>query len=125
MMIYKREEFVQDDTGDTEFPIKQIDRLSTMDAKEQRFIGRATLNMQTPMGLQQIPFSFEIEAPSVELAFAKYSETARPKIEELRLRLQERLEEIRRQEQSRIVTPETGGHIPGGVIRLDDLRSKG
>ena len=124
-MIYRRDEFVQDDTGDADFPVKQVDRLLKLDESEQRFIGRATLNMQTPMGLQQIPLSFEIEADSVEQAFARYTETAQPKIEELRQRLQERLEEIRRQEQSRIVTPETGGRIPGGgVIRLDDLRSR-
>ncbi len=123
-MIYKREEFVQDDEGDNEFPVKQVDRLSSLDMKDQRFIGRATLALQTPMGLQQIPFSFEIDAPNVEEAFARYAVTARPKIEELRQRLQERLEEIRRQEQSRIVTPDAGGRIPGGVIRLDDLRSK-
>jgi hypothetical protein len=124
-MIYRRDEFVQDETGDADFPVKQVDRLLSLDESEQRFIGRATLSMQTPMGLQQIPLSFEIEADSVEQAFARYTETARPKIEELRQRLQERLEEIRRQEQSRIVTPETSGRIGGGgVIRLDDLRSK-
>jgi hypothetical protein len=122
-MIYKRDEFVQDDTGDQEFPVMQVDRLMNLDESEQRFIGRATLNMQTPMGVQQIPLSFEIEADSVEQAFARYAETARPKIEELRHRLQERLEELRRQEQSRIVTPETGG-LGGGVIRLDDLRRR-
>jgi hypothetical protein len=123
-MIYKRDEFVQDDTGNAEFPIMQVDRLMSLDEGEQRFIGRATLSMQTPVGIQQVPLSFEIEADSVEQAFARYAETARPKIEELRQRLQQRLEEIRRQEQSRIVTPDAAGGLGGGVIRLDDLRRK-
>jgi hypothetical protein len=122
-MIYRRDEFVQDDTGDEDFPIMQVDRLMNLDESEQRFIGRATLSMQTPVGVQQIPLSFEIDATSIEQAFELYAQTARPKIEELRLRLQERLEELRRQEQSRIITPDAGG-IPGGVIRLDDLRRK-
>lgn len=123
-MIYRRDEFVQDDTGNAEFPIMQVNRLMSLDESEQRFMGRATLTVQTPVGLQQIPFSFEIEADSVEQAFARYVETAKPKIEELRRQLQERMEEIRRQEQSRIVTPDMGGGLGGGVIKLDDLRRK-
>lgn len=122
-MIYRKEELVQDETGDEDFPIKQIDRLEALEGDEQRFIGRATLNMQTPAGIQQIPLSFEIEADSVEEAFEKYSAAAKPKIEELRQRLQERLQEMRRQQDKRIVTPEPGGQMPGeGVIKLDDLR---
>jgi len=121
-MIYKREEYVQDETGDAEFPVKQVDCLVNLDGSGTRFLGRATLNVQTPVGIQQLPISFEIEADSVEQAFERYSETARPKIEELRQRMQERLEELRRQEQSRIVTP--GAGPAGGVIRFDDLRSK-
>ncbi len=123
-MIYRRDEFVQDDTGNPDFPIMQVNRLLSLDESEQRFMGRATLTVQTPVGVQQIPFSFEIEADSVEQAFERYAETARPKIEELRQQLQERMEEMRRQEQTRIVTPEDSGGLGGGVIRLDQLRRK-
>ncbi len=123
-MIYRRDEFVQDETGNADFPIMQVNRLMSLDESEQRFMGRATLTVQTPVGLQQIPFSFEIEADSVEQAFARYAETAKPKIEELRQQLQQRMEELRRQEQSRIVTPDMGGGLGSGVIKLDDLRRK-
>ncbi len=121
-MIYRRDEFVQDETGNADFPIMQVNRLMSLDESEKRFMGRATLTVQTPAGIQQIPFSFEIEADSVEQAFERYAETAKPKIEELRQQLQQRMQEMRRQEQSRIVTPDSGGGLDSGVIKLDDLR---
>lgn len=125
MMIYKKEEYVQDDADDSEFPVKQVDCLTDLAEGAKRFIGRTTLNMQTPVGVQQLPISFEIEADSVEQAFGLYAETARPKIEELRRHLQERITELQRQEQTRIVTPGASGALPaGGVIRLDDLRGR-
>jgi len=117
-MIYRKDEFVQDDTGDDEFPIKQIDRLEPIDGSASRFIGRAALNMQTPFGIQQVPVSFEIEASTIEEAFARYSDACRPKIEELRQQLQARLDELRRQEQTRIVTPGDSG----GIISINDLK---
>jgi hypothetical protein len=122
-MIYEKTEFVQHETEDADFPIKQIDRLQSRDESETRFIGRATLNMQTPMGVQQIPISFEIEADSVEGAFGKYADCARPRIEEIRQRLQERLQELRRQQENRIVTPGSMGQGPdANIIRFDDLK---
>jgi hypothetical protein len=118
-MIYRKDEFVSHDEEDSEFPIKQIDRLEPIDGSQSRFIGRATLNMMTRVGVQQMPVSFEIEAVDIEGAFAKYVEAARPKIEEFEQHLQERIEELRREEQSRIVTP---GEAPGGgIIQFDDL----
>ncbi|MHC4481408.1 MAG: hypothetical protein ACYS8K_03045 [Planctomycetota bacterium] len=121
-MIYRKEEYVQHDESDSEFPIKQIDMLEATDGSRTRFIGRAALNMQTPFGMEQLPVSFEIAADSVEAAFEKYVEAARPQIEEVKQHIEERLDELRRSEQSRIVTPAEGG-AGGGIIRLDDLRS--
>jgi hypothetical protein len=118
-MIYRKDEFVSHDEEDKEFPIKQIDRLEPIDGSASRFIGRATLNMMTRMGVQQIPVSFEIDAAGVEEAFAKYVEMAKPKIEEFKEHLQERIEEMRREEQSRIVTP--GEAAGGGIIQFDDF----
>ncbi len=127
-MIWQRQEFVQDETEDSDFPIKQVDRLEALQGDDRRFIGRATLNMQTPMGVQQLPISFEIEANDVEEAFEKYSETARPKIDELREQMRQRLEQMRQQmeqqeqqgqQAKRIVTP-TGGDI----LKMDDLRKQ-
>jgi hypothetical protein len=118
-MIYRKDEFVSHDEGDEEFPIKQIDRLEPIDGSQSRFIGRATLNMMTRVGVQQMPVSFEIDASTVEEAFAKYVEAAKPRIEEFRQQIQERIEELRREEQSRIVTP--GEATGGGIIQFDDL----
>lgn len=120
-MIYRKDEFVQDDRDDEEFPIKQVDRLEAIDGSERRFIGRAALNMQTPFGVEQIPISFEIEADSVEAAFAAYRKCAEPKISEVKEHIESRLEQLRRAEQSRIVTPRDAG--PGsGILRVDDFR---
>lgn len=121
-MIYRKEEYVQHDEDDSEFPIKQVDMLESLDGTQKRFIGRAALNMQTPFGIEQLPISFEIEADSIEGAFESYVETARPKIEEVKQHIQERLEEARQAEQSRIVTPGEAGLGSSGIVRLDDLR---
>jgi hypothetical protein len=119
-MIYRKDEFVQQDAEDNEFPIKQVDRLDPIGGGAPRFIGRAALNMTTPLGIQQIPVSFEIDAPTIEDAFARYTECAKPRMEEVKQRVQERLEELRRSEQGRIVQP--GGRESGRIIRLDGLR---
>ena len=120
-MIYRKDEFVSHDEEDKEFPIKQIDRLEPIDGSQPRFIGRATLNMMTRVGVQQIPVSFEIDAATVEEAFAKYVEMVKPKIEEFKQHLQERMEEMRREEQNRIVTP--GEAVGGRIIKFDDMSS--
>ena len=120
-MIYEKREFVQDGTGDREFPIKVVDRLEAVDGTTMRYIGRATLNLRTPFGVQQFPVSFEIEAGSVEDAFAGYAEAARPKIEQVRQRFMARLEEFRRQQEQQAGGASQPG--AGGIISLDDHRS--
>lgn len=124
-MIYRKEEYVEHDQDDEKFPIKQIDRLAELDGNGQRFIGRAVLNMQTNMGVQQMPISFEIEADGVREAFTKYAETAEPKVAEVREHIQNRISELRRQQQSQIVTPtgQPASEQGGGIISLDDMRS--
>ena len=122
-MIYKREEFVQDDPKDTDFPVKQVDRLSSVDGKDARYIGRAALALQTPYGIEQIPVSFEIQAKSVEEAFAKFRQHAEPKFSEVKEHIEERLEQLRRAEESRIITPAEAGPA-GGIIHLDDLKGR-
>lgn len=124
-MIYEKEEFVEDNTNDPRFPIKQVDRLTAIDGSVVRFIGRAALNMQTPAGIQQIPISFEIQADSLQTAFQKYNESAEPKLAEVKERIQQRLAELGRQEQSRIVTPGQGPAAGPRVIEFDDLKGRG
>ena len=119
-MIYRKEEFVQQDAEDAEFPIKQVDRLEPLQEGKSRFIGRAALNMTTPVGIQQVPVSFEIDAETIEDAFEGYNEHARPKIEELKQHVQQRLDELRRSEQERIVRPDA--QQSNRIIRLDDLK---
>ena len=119
-MIYRKEEFVQQDAEDTEFPIKQVDRLEPLQEGRSRFIGRAALNMTTPIGIQQMPVSFEIDADTIEDAFARYNEHARPKLEEVKQHVQQRLDELRRSQEERIVRP--GVQESNRIIRLDDLK---
>ena len=120
-MIYRKDEFVQQDDQDTEFPIKQVDRLEPVGEGTSRFIGRAALNMTTPMGIQQIPVSFEIDAETIEDAFARYVQQAKPKLEEVKQRVQQRLDELRKAEQGQIVQP--GQTDSGRIIRLDGLQN--
>ncbi|MFW6189756.1 MAG: hypothetical protein ACOC7T_04905 [Planctomycetota bacterium] len=129
-MIYRKEELVKEDTEDEQFPVKQIDHLTALEGGDERYIGRATLNMQTPVGAQQVPISFEIEADSIQDAFEKYRDAAEPKIEEVRGRLKERLQQMQRQmqqqrqqEQGRIVTPESG-QMAGDIVNFDELRGE-
>ncbi len=119
-MIYRKQEYVQDEPEDREFPIKQVDMLESLDGSAKRFLGRAALNIQTPAGVQQLPVSFEIEADSVEEAFEKYVETARPQLEEVKDHIRQRMEQLRQAEQSRIVTPGEAG--ASGIIDLDQFQ---
>ena len=121
-MIYRKEEYVQHDDDDQQFPIKQVDVLDAIDGDATRYIGRATLNVQTAFGIEQLPVSFEIEAGSVQEAFVRYGEHARPKIEEIKRQIQNRVEEVRRAAENRIVTPGTAALGGSGIVRLDDLR---
>ncbi len=121
-MIYRKEEFVQDSTGDPRFPIKQVDVLTALDGSAIRYVGRVALNMQTPAGIQQIPVSFQIEVDSVEAAFEKYGEYAGPKIDEVKQHIEQRLNQLRQQQQSKIITPSQGQPISPSIINLEDFK---
>ena len=121
-MIYRKEEYLQDKTSDQRFPIKQVDRMIAVDGDDEKFIGRAAIAMQTPMGIQQLPIAFEIEADSVQTAFERFNEFAGPKLEEAKERIQNRIDELRRQQQSKIVTPGQGQGGSPGIVDLSDFR---
>lgn len=116
-MIYKREEFIEENEGDKKFPVKQIDQLTSLDGEVKKFVGRVSLALQTPMGVTTLPISFEIKAETIGEAFSKFSELADAEIEISKRELQEELQELRRRNQSRIVTP---GAMPPdlGKIKL-------
>ena len=115
-MIYKREEFIEESPEDQKFPVKQIEVLSSLDGKESRYVGRVSLGLQTPMGVQTIPVSFEVEAKSIQEAFAKFPARAETEVEAAKKELQEELQEMRRRSASRIVTP--GDLPPADMGRL-------
>ena len=108
-MIYKREEYIQEDGENRKYPLKTIEQLSSMDGTDKRFIGRVSLAMQTPMGVTTVPVSFEIEGASIEEAFRKFEAKAEEEVERAKNDLRDQLQELRRKAQSRIVTP---GEIP-------------
>ena len=120
-MIYRKDEFIQDDRDDTEFPIKQIDRLQELGGDKVRFIGHAMLNMETPVGPQQIPIAFDIEADSIEAAFASFAGHARPRLERARRRVEQWLADLREKHQGKIVTPGTQTPAPN-IINLEELK---
>ena len=117
-MIYRREEFFEEQPNDAKFPIRQIEQLTSLDGSVKKFVGRVTLGVQTPMGVTSLPVSFEIEAASLQEAFAKFPQRAETEVEAAKGELQEELMEMRRKSQSRIVTP---GELPPtgmGKLRL-------
>ena len=114
-MIYKREEFIDENPGDEKFPIKQIEQLSSLDGEAKRFVGRVNLGLQTPMGMQSMPVSFEIEAVTVQEAFEKFSARAETEVETARKEVEQQIQEMRRRSQSRIVTPD---QLQGGAPKL-------
>jgi len=120
-MIHKVEQFVQEDPDSEKFPLKQIERLSSVDGDQRRFVGRVTLGLQTPLGLQQIPVSFEIQADSIEQAFEKFEEAAQPQIEQARSEIEDQLQQIRRDASSRIIRPDEVG---GRMIDLGQIKRK-
>ena len=138
-MIYKREEFeelVDNPAEDERFPVRHVEMMTPTDGSAPTFVGQVTLGLQTPMGVQQIPISFEIDAATVEEAFAKFEKAAEPKIEESRQTIEEQLRRMRDEASSRIVRPgEAGmgglggpglGGAPGGggggLIDFDKLK---
>ena len=118
-MIFRREEYVQEDESNDRFPVRHIDAMVPLDGSAPRFIGSVTLGLQTAFGVQQLPLSFEIEAKTIEEAFRKFDEVAEPRIEEARRGLEEEFSRLRREASSRIVTPGEvgmtglGGELPG------------
>jgi hypothetical protein len=108
-MIYRREEFFEEQPEDQKFPVKQVEQVTSLDGSVKKFVGRVTLGIQTPMGVTSLPVSFEIEAASIQEAFAKFSQRAETEVEAAKAELQDELTEMRRRSQSRIVTP---GDLP-------------
>ncbi|MGO8702473.1 MAG: hypothetical protein ACLQVA_01545 [Candidatus Brocadiia bacterium] len=108
-MIYRREEFFEEQPEDQKFPVRQVELVTSLDGSVKKFIGRVTLGVQTPMGVTSLPVTFEIEAASVQEAFAKFSQRAETEVEAAKAELQDELTEMRRRSQSRIVTP---GDLP-------------
>jgi hypothetical protein len=115
-MIYRREEYYEETPEDPKFPVKQVERLVSLDGTVSKFVGRVSLGIQTPMGVSTLPISFEIEAASVEEAFRKFPGIAETEIQRAQNDLQREIQEMRRQSQSRIVTP--GDIHPGELGKL-------
>lgn len=108
-MIYRREEYFEENPEDQRFPVKQVEQLTSLDGTVKKFVGRVSLGLQTPMGVSSLPISFEIEAASVTEAFQKFADIADAEIERAKGELQNELQEMRRKSQNRIITP---GELP-------------
>lgn len=125
-MIYRKSEYVQEDREDGRFPVKQVEMLEPLDTgkkEKSRFVGHVALGMQTPVGMQQIPVSFEIEAETIEDAFAKFNAHANPTIEETRRQIEQEVQKIRRDSSSRIVRPgDVSLQNQGNVIDFNKLK---
>jgi hypothetical protein len=120
-MIYKREEFLEENDADRAFPVKQIEQLTSLDGSKTKFIGRVSLALQTPMGVTSLPVTFEIPSGNIAEAFAGFAERAETAIEESKKELETEIQEMRRKSQSRIITPDGMPPIsgnPGGKIKL-------
>ena len=123
-MIYKRSEYIEEDPEDQKFPVKNIDVLEPLDESPKKFVGHVSLGLQTAMGIQQLPISFEIEASHVAEAFQKFAAAAEPRIEETRRNIEQELQRMRQEQASRIVRPgEMGMPANGqGVIDFKNLK---
>ncbi len=80
-MIYRREEFFEEQPDDQKFPVRQVEQITSLDGSVKKYVGRVTLGIQTPMGVTSLPVSFEIEAASVQEAFTKFSKRAETEVE--------------------------------------------
>jgi len=122
-MIYKKEEYVQENAESEKFPLKQIEVLTDVETKEERYFGHVTLGVQTPMGVQQFPVSFEVPAASIKEAFEKFEVSAEPKIEETRKSIEQEIQRIRQEASNRIVTPgEVGMGGKGNIVDFNRLK---
>jgi hypothetical protein len=108
-MIFRREEFFEEQPDDQKFPVRQVEQITSLDGSVKKYVGRVTLGIQTPMGVSSLPVSFEIEAASIQEAFTKFSKRAETEVEAAQNELRDELTEMRRRSQSRIVTP---GDLP-------------
>ena len=117
-MIYKREEFIEEDIEDKKFPVKHVEQLTPTDGGKKKFVGRISMGLQTPMGVQTIPVTFELDAETVEGAFSKFETQAEAEIEHTKTELQSQMQEMRRQAQSRIITPGEVGPTGLGQLKL-------
>ena len=122
-MIYKMEEYVEQGDEESRFPVKRIEVLTPVDGSTPKYVGHVALGVQTPLGVQQIPISFEIEAHEVTEAFSKFEEQAEPKIEEARKGLEEEMGRLRRESTGRIIRPDELAPGSGGkIIDLKNLK---
>ncbi len=123
-MIYQKLDYVKEDENDSKFPVKQIEMLKPINEDEEsRFVGHVGLGMQTPMGMQQIPVSFEIEAESIEEAFEMFAAHANPQIEDTRKQIEQEVQKMRKESSNRIVRPgDMNLQNQGNVIDFDNLK---
>jgi len=117
-MIYKREDYLEESKEGAKFPVKHIEVLTPVDGGGATYVGQVTIGLSTPVGLQQIPVNFEIEASDIKDAFAKFEAAAEPKIEEARKNIEQEIDRLRREASSRIVRPDEvglgGANLGGG-----------
>jgi len=121
-MIYKRENYVEEQKDNEKFPVKQIEVLQPVGEGDSKFIGQLTMGLQTPMGVQQIPISFEIDASDIAEAFSRFEDAAQPRIEEARKGIEEEIRRIRDEASSRIIRPGEMAPPGGGVIDINKLK---
>ncbi len=108
--LYREETF-------TDRKVGTIRRLSPVGADGSPDAARAVLfvgqaQVMTPMGA--VPISFELDAPTLDLAIEKFGEAAEQAIHQTMRELQE----IRREQASSLVIPDAGG---GSLPSPNDL----
>ena len=118
-MIYKKEEYIEEAGEKEKFFLKQIEVLTPLDSGTSRYFGHITLGIQTPMGVQQIPVSFEIDAGTIREAFQRFEQCAEPKIEETRKSIEEEIQRLRQEAAGRIIKP--GDIAMGGTGNIMDF----
>ncbi len=126
MMIYKREEFVEQGDENAKFPVRHVEVLQPVGEGVAKYVGQLTLGMQTPVGVQQIPIQFQIDADSIEDAFGKFDALAETKVAEAQKQIEEEIGRMRREASNRIVRPDeimrdAGGAAPK-ILDLDGLK---
>lgn len=112
-MIYRREEYIEQAKETSRFPVRHIEALIDIATNKATYVGQVTLGLQTPVGVQQMPVSFEIEADSIEQAFERFEATAEPKVEEARKSIEEEITRLRREQSGRIIRPDEIGGLGG------------